>query len=162
MNFNPTVVCAVGQNAVSSDFAMSSNNIAPDYQLPQFMTNIKFANVNDLNKVYMYDPSPGWINEEDCVNWNCTGPFNAIVFDKDGSIVGGTGGYVLANNPGIAKKDICTLYSNMNAYFCPSSEEDYYMMLVMDSLDSDFATRTFSPVNITSYGDTFKSHMGDY
>jgi len=157
MNFNSNPKCTGRQ-----DYAISSNPHSPDYQLPQTFTKIKFTNVNSENLIYMHDPDPRWLNEEDCVDWNCTGPLNAIGFDLDGSIVGGSGGYILPNNPGVAKADICKLHTRENAYLCvpDSAETERYMMLIFESMDPDKSTRTFAPINITSYGDGFVSKFG--
>jgi hypothetical protein len=156
MNFNANTKCK------RNDFAITSNDHSPDYQLPQFFKNIKFFNVGANNKVYMNDPNPAWLNEEDCVDWNCTGPLNAIGFDLDGSVVGGSGGYILPNSPGIAKADICTLNPTMNAYLCiaDSSDKNKYMMMIFESLDDDKSRRTFAPINVTSYGNSFVSENG--
>ena len=156
MNYNANTKCKV------NNYAISSNDHSPDYQLPQFFSNIKFCNVGEKNKVFMNDPNPTWLNSDDCVDWNCTGPLNALAFDVDGGIVGGAGGYVLPNNPGVAKANICTLNPVMNAYLCvaDSSDRNKYMMMIFDSLDKDKATRTFAPINVTSYGKSFISEMG--
>lgn len=157
-NFNYENLC------MTYSYAMASNKMVSDYPMPQFIKGIKFTNVYSENKIYMHDPDPKWLNEEDCVNWNCTGPLNNLVVDLDGTLVGNTGGYVLANNPGIAKKDICTLHKNMNAYFCQKNQTDnnQYVMLQFESLDGDNKTRTFSPMNVTSYANTFNSIIGSY
>ena len=159
MNFNSNPKCSKIQ-----DFAISSNPHSPDYQLPQTFSEITFENVNSNNLIYMHDPDPKWLNEEDCVDWNCTGPLNAIGYDLDGSIVGGSGGVILPNNPGIAKKDVCKIYPRMNAYLCTtdSSEVNRYMVMIFESLDSDNTKRTIAPINITTYGTTFESHLGKY
>ena len=161
MNYNYNPTCVV------ENFAMVSNPDSPDYQLPQFGSRMKFANVGQQNLLYMFNPNPAWLNPDDCVDWNCTGPLNAILFDQDGSITGfPNGGVVLANNPGIAKKDICTLYLIMNAYFCSKDATDTnnYMILEFESMDIDNKTRTFSPVTVTSYASSqtpaFSSWMG--
>ena len=156
MSFNANSKCK------RNDYAISSNDGSPDYQLPQFFSKIKFDSVDKDNKVFMNNPDPKWINPEDCVDWNCTGPLNALAFDVDGSIVGGAGGYVLPNNPGVAKADICQLNSVMNAYLCvaDTSDRNKYMMMIFESLDKDKMTRTFAPINVTSYGKSFISEMG--
>ena len=148
LNFNYDATCQF------KSFAISSNDHSPDYQLPQYMSGIKFSNVGTENRVFMNDPDSSWLNPDDCVNWNCTGPLNAFLYDIDGSITNfPNGGYVLPNNPGIAKKDICTLHPLMNSYFCSkaTSDLDHYVMLQFESFDPDNTTRTFSPINITTY-----------
>ena len=158
MNFNINPKCTRVY-----DFAIASNKHAPDYQLPQFFSQVTFSNVDSNNRVYMFDPDPAWLNEEDCVDWNCTGPLNALAIDLDGSIVGGSGGYVLPNNPGIAKDDICTINSRMNAYVCvqDSSDKNYYMMMSFESQDSDKETRTIAPINVTSAVEVFDTELGN-
>lgn len=149
----------------NNSYALVSDNLVPDYPLPQFVKKLKFTNVNEENRVYMNDPNPVWINEEQCVNWNCTGQLNHLIFDLDGTFIGNTnGGYILANNPGIAKKDICVFHKTMNAYFCEKNVDDpnHYVMLQFESLDGDNKTRIFSPMNVSSYGNTFTSVLGSY
>lgn len=157
INYNDNPYCAK-----SDSYAITSNSQAPDYEIPQFFSAITFINVGPQNKIFMDDPDPAWLNPDDCVNWNCTGPLNALGVDLDGSIVGGKGGYILPNNPTIAKKDICSFNLHMNAYFCKSSLTDpnYYSVLIFESMDSDNTTRTFSPINVTSYGSSFKNVLG--
>ena len=152
MNFNDNLQCTK-MNVPIIDFAISSNDNSPDYQLPQFSSNITFYNIGSQNKIFMNIPDPAWVNPEDCYNWNCTGPLNSVLFDLDGSVVGSNGGYVLPNNPGVAKNDICTLSNKMNSYICQKkpSDVDVYYMLEIESYDSDNTTRTFSPINVTTY-----------
>ena len=157
MNFNEDPYCSF------NSFAMVSNSISPDYELPQFMSDIEFVNVDCDSAIFMFDPDPLWLNKAECGNWNCTGPLNALLVDLDGTVTGyPTGGYILANNPGIASKAACILHPVMNAYFCSNdpSGHNYYMILQFQSMDADNKTRIFSPINVTSYQSRFISQLG--
>ena len=157
MSFNEDPHC------LFESFAIVSNSMSPDYQLPQFMSKVEFINVGSENRIYMFNPDPLWLNAGDCVNWNCTGPLNALLVDLDGSVTNyPTGGYVLSNNPGIASKSQCILDPVMNAYFCSNdtSDPNYYMILQFQSMDIDNKTRIFSPMNVTSYQSNFTSQLG--
>ena len=147
--------------SVNRDYSMASNSAAPDYELPQVFSNVSYYNVDPDGLVYMFNPNTHWLNPADCVDWNCTGPLNSLAIDTDGSVIGAPG-YILPNSPGVAKADICTLKSIMNAYFCIRNQSDpnYYMVLQFESFDSDNQTRTFSPINVTSYGNSFTSESG--
>ena len=145
MNYNDNNDCVrIGQPI--TDFAISSNKDSPDYQLPQFIENIQFTNVGVYNKIFMS-------GTDQCTNEKCSGPMNALLVDQDGSIVGSQGGVILANNPGIAKNDMCTFNKKMNGYLCINEFNDTnnYLALMLESYDSDNQTRIFSPINITSY-----------
>ena len=148
-NFNWNLVCSNNR-----DYAIASSNYSPDYSLPNWVFALTFTNCDFNSQVYMYDPDPLWININQCVNWNCTGPLNVLISDLDGSLTHyDHGGWVIPNNPQIAKSGICTYYLAQNAYYCKNLANDanYYEELIFESLDSDYNTRIFSPINISSY-----------
>lgn len=61
-------------------------------------------------------------------------------WDRDGSIVGGTGGYLVANNPDIlppTSQTTCTFLPNSNAYACPNS---CYRTLQITYYEDGFST----------------------
>lgn len=100
---------------------------------------------------YFYDPNPQWGTRNDCYEFVCTAPWNACANDIDGGLLGNElGGYILANNPGIAKQG-CKMVSESNAFFCEtSSASSYnYAVLIFESLDTNAQDRTISPIEIT-------------
>eukprot|EP00361_Fabrea_salina_P003869 CAMPEP_0202427040 /NCGR_PEP_ID=MMETSP1345-20130828/1320_1 /ASSEMBLY_ACC=CAM_ASM_000843 /TAXON_ID=342563 /ORGANISM="Fabrea Fabrea salina" /LENGTH=3382 /DNA_ID=CAMNT_0049037631 /DNA_START=76 /DNA_END=10221 /DNA_ORIENTATION=+ len=145
------------------NYVLKTNPKAPDYTLPTIISAVKLFNVAEDSVVYMNEPDPAWANDEDCGNWVCTGLWNAIFKDKDGSILGNEfGGDIIPNNPTIAKQSKCVFKENANGYFCPKSSqtEDEYIALIFESLDADRLDRTFSPVYVNSFGSSFKNIGG--
>ncbi|OMJ78805.1 hypothetical protein SteCoe_21333 [Stentor coeruleus] len=142
---------------------ITTNEYSADYTLPVRISGGKFLNSYENSKVWFNDPNPDWRNEDDCGFYDCIGPLNVLIDDKDGSLSGfAYGAYFLPNNPGIARKSSCKFYSEMNSYVCEKihTEVDIYETLIFKSLDPDSETRTFSPINITSWGNTFESWKG--
>ena len=148
-NFNWNSVCNNDR-----DYAITSSNFSPDYSLPSWVSGLVFTNTDFNSRIYIYEPDPSWLNIGQCVDWNCTGPLNMLISDLDGSLTTyARGGWIIPNNPTIAKASICTYYIYQNAFYCKklNTESNYYEMLTFESLDPDYNTRIFSPINITSY-----------
>lgn len=147
----------------SISVAVTTNEYSADYTLPVRITGGKFLGSDENSKVWFHNPNPEWRNEDDCGFYDCIGPLNVLIDDKDGSLSGfAYGAYFLPNNPGIARKSNCKFSSKMNSYVCEKihDEVDIYETLIFQSLDDDKETRTFSPINITSWGNTFESWHG--
>ena len=144
-------------------FAITTSNSAPDFTLPLYLSSTFFINSDSNSRIYFFGPNPAWLNEDQCGHaYNCTGPLNILVTDLDGKFTGFTnGGYLLPNNPGIVQQDLCTFYPKMNGYLCDrGSTQNYYQVLAFHSNDADSLTRTFSPIIITTWNNTFTSVLG--
>ena len=144
-------------------FAITTSNSAPDFTLPLYLSSTYFINSDSNSRIYFFSPNPVWLNEDQCGRaYNCTGPLNILITDLDGKFTGFTnGGYLLPNNPGIVQQGLCTFYPKMNGYLCDrGSTQNYYQVLAFHSNDDDSLTRTFSPINITTWNNTFTSVLG--
>jgi len=117
---------------------------------------------------FLADPSPGWANPEDCVEFPCTGPINVVIRIERasyrdtkrrlGAIVEKEKGRQLAALPRtfaiVASNDMstsaqvipdCSYQKSWDAYLCT---DDNIGVLLFDSLDGDRMDRSVQPVYI--------------
>jgi hypothetical protein len=114
----------------------------------------KLTNVQENGLSYFFDPLPSWAEVGKCYGFPCTGPDNALVYDKDGGLLSNSlGGFILPHNGGVAHKD-CVYNSKNQSYTCTNTSDTTYKyaMLSFESLDIDSEDRTIAPVEITSEG----------
>jgi hypothetical protein len=101
----------------------------------------KFVDVREQAMAYIMHPDPGWANINDCGDFPCTAPLNAII-DFSGSTFEGTKPtwqakdfQIIANNSGFAPYiEGCKPYSGMNAYLCKAEKLG---VLLFESMDED-------------------------
>jgi hypothetical protein len=55
------------------------NNEGSDYIPRAQFSKITFDNVHEDNIAFLMDPNPGWANSDDCGNWPCSAPSNALL-----------------------------------------------------------------------------------
>jgi hypothetical protein len=67
------------QGCENTQHAISTNTKSPNYHpLTEFKLT-KFTNTADDAMFHFGDPNPGWINENDCGDFTCTGLYNVLV-----------------------------------------------------------------------------------
>lgn len=54
--------------------------LQPDYTPFAEMKNIRFTNVAHEAVAFIQDPPQGWANEQDCVEFTCTGMYNIAIY----------------------------------------------------------------------------------
>lgn len=99
----------------------------------------------------MEDPDPSWAHPEKCLDFPCTGLNNAIITDKDGGLIGGTGGVVLTDYPSIVKQG-CVKKEKSNAYICNNTVDTTYNYVVVyvENMEVDANARFIHPVYVES------------
>ncbi|KAK7468036.1 hypothetical protein BaRGS_00036740, partial [Batillaria attramentaria] len=86
-----------GTDGTSRDYAISTNPKQDDGNHQVNVRSLVLNNVDAASKVFFHNPNVGKINPSDCVDMDCDAMKKAMVVDEDGSLLGGTGGYVLPN-----------------------------------------------------------------
>jgi hypothetical protein len=148
---------------------------------PVHVSGMTLTNVDDNSKMYLYDPDPLWINQQDCVDMDCDGLKHTLINDVDGSFLSQfpsaafsraeirfdatrvpyamltsvTGDALkessVYNNTGIFRDNNCKFVTAWNAYRCAVVSQPY-RQLVIESMDSDTETRRLSPVALLGNG----------
>ena len=157
-----TTSCGAAQAAIR----VFSN---PDYTPYAEFISPTFRNVAQDALVAIPDPSPGWANPSDCVEFTCTGLYNVVIRFQWARYAGDTrpttpGSFSVISNdnqePGSTSSSVipgCRLNDDWNAYLC--SEQPRIGVLMFDSLDADRMDRSVQPVWIQA--DTGHPSCGD-
>ncbi|XP_071946075.1 fibrocystin-L-like [Antedon mediterranea] len=82
----------------SRDYAMVPNPGNQDGIHPTTVEETSFANVDETNKLFIFNPSVGKANPADCVDMSCDAMRKIMITDKDGSFVGNGPGTIIANS----------------------------------------------------------------
>ncbi|KAK7468043.1 hypothetical protein BaRGS_00036747 [Batillaria attramentaria] len=78
----------------SRDYMITTSKGNDDLQHPVYTSGLNIEDSVDLESYVFYHDK---INPSDCVDMDCDAMKKAMVVDEDGSLLGGTGGYVLPN-----------------------------------------------------------------
>jgi hypothetical protein len=149
VNFTDSSLCGV-TNAV-----IRTNPTSADLHPVHTVSQTTLHNVDANALLYFDQPNPLWLNLDDCDGDNCTGLFNVVIRDMDGSFLG-TSGSALSTSPfSIANPTTCQFQPSWNGHQCGGASE--YGLMVFESLDPDTFTRRVSPVYVTS-SDGYDSH----
>lgn len=120
-----------------------------------------FENVNHEAFAYLYDPPQAWAVIEDCGNFPCTAPDNAVfkffnatatgdlVPDVDGIDEGVDFTMLPDNYDAVSYITNCTRVSEWNGYKCFNTKIGQF---IFESLDWDTEDRTVSPMHIIASG----------
>ena len=116
----------------------------------------RFENVDKDALVAIPDPSPGWANPKDCVEFTCTGLYNVVMRFERANFVG-RGSSLMPSSfsiisgdnkePGSTSSSVipgCKPNEVWNAYEC--STKPHVGVLMFDSLDADRMDRSVQPV----------------
>jgi len=76
-----------GQCAIAP-FAIRTNPASVDVVHPTHAQGIKWVNTAVARRLRVDRPNPGWINEEDCIIFDCEGLQQVLINDLDGSFSG--------------------------------------------------------------------------
>jgi hypothetical protein len=132
-NFKNTAQCGSNAAIATQEGASDKTPVMHTYKL-------KLETVAANALVFIHQPMPGWINLDDCGDRQCTGLYNVLLRDTDGSLTG-TAASVMSNNEGVNKKGKCRAQPENNPFICESQE---YAMLQWENRDDDGLTRLLS------------------
>ena len=114
-------------------------------------------------------PKQSWANDEDCVEFPCTGPHNMAARFKNTRFGGANSPYgipanfqIVSNNKESISSSVipgCTLHSMWNAYLCTN---DNIGQITFDSLDADRMDRSVQPVYIREPNSGFDNKLNSY
>jgi hypothetical protein len=140
--------------------AFSTNNWSPSAHPLHKFVNISWIDVDQAAKFWFDDPLPAWRAHDDCGGMDCTGLYNVVLWDSDGTLLGGGNGATTlissppaSGNPGgnISHPTECTRRLNWNSYECtPSHTAGRYDLLYLESTDGDAASRRVHPLFVES------------
>eukprot|EP01015_Nassula_variabilis_P035811 TRINITY_DN9084_c0_g1_i2.p1 TRINITY_DN9084_c0_g1~~TRINITY_DN9084_c0_g1_i2.p1 ORF type:complete len:141 (+),score=25.70 TRINITY_DN9084_c0_g1_i2:63-485(+) len=117
----------------------------------------KLVNVSQTAIARFDEPKQSWANTDDCGEWTCTGLWNTLIYDLDGSLTGQNGTLIPENKKAISS--ICEDLQNSNGYFCKGTS---YGILMFESLDSDRLKRLITPINITAQNSLYSNDLNTY
>jgi hypothetical protein len=63
----------------ASQKVITLNPSGADYHPRAKFIGTRFENVDDTTLAYLFDPPSGWANIDDCGNFPCTAPSNALL-----------------------------------------------------------------------------------
>eukprot|EP01016_Furgasonia_blochmanni_P011620 TRINITY_DN1532_c0_g1_i2.p1 TRINITY_DN1532_c0_g1~~TRINITY_DN1532_c0_g1_i2.p1 ORF type:complete len:283 (+),score=79.28 TRINITY_DN1532_c0_g1_i2:75-851(+) len=161
---NLTIVNFKNEGDCRGSSAFTSNSFASDETIVHFISKINVTNVT-YDRLFNFDrPNPSWRTPDDCGDWDCTGLYNILVKNTDGSLANGSSTPLsfVPTSPFKTWTDDCTFNSKWEGYSCSTLD---YGLLEFESLDSDKRTRLPSPINITSSNgfinslNTFMDHV---
>lgn len=107
-----------------------------------------FDNVHDDAVAYMFDPPASWAKIDDCGNFPCTGPNNAVI-KFDTVTCTGTAQPSFCATTAVAFTVVtkrlsdttsytdCVFNTNWNAYLCTGVTSTKIGQLIFESLDND-------------------------
>eukprot|EP01016_Furgasonia_blochmanni_P030603 TRINITY_DN3178_c0_g3_i6.p1 TRINITY_DN3178_c0_g3~~TRINITY_DN3178_c0_g3_i6.p1 ORF type:complete len:1090 (-),score=393.49 TRINITY_DN3178_c0_g3_i6:117-3386(-) len=143
----------------NANAALKTNELASDKSQPVSLEKITKINVGPNALVVIDKPDPSWVGLDDCGSMQCTGLYNVLIRDLDGSFTGSKS-TIISYNEGIAKKGKCEAQPENNLYICDTHD---YGLLQWDNIDEDAVTRLISPVSIKSakigYANTLNTFM---
>ena len=151
-NFDDSLV-----SGCTGNHLFESNPYASDASATTMVTDITLENVSDDNLVFFSGPDDGWITIDNCGSWYCTGIYNILIRDLDGSLTGDLTSIMPVHST-IYDSETCTSSSSQNAYFCTSPQ---WAQLTFDSQDSDASTRILSPINVTT-SDGYRNDLNNF
>lgn len=132
------------------------NEWQSDYVPMHEFFDTKFIDVEDGAMAYFYDPPEAWANLDDCGNYPCTAPKNALVSFQGTTFEGKKPRWatkefqLIANNSGISPYiEGCKGYEWMNIYVCTA---DKLGILLFESQDEDKLDRSMQPIFVTKVG----------
>jgi hypothetical protein len=106
---------------------------------------------------FLWDPPGGWANLDDCGDYPCTGPWNALLSFEGTTWTGSKPAWatdgtfqIIADNPGFSQYvDGCTHDEPMNAWVC---QAESLGVLLFESLDEDRQDRSMQPIYVKRQG----------
>lgn len=153
----------------------------PDYTPTHYFRNCKFTNVAKEAVAFLRDPPLAWASVNDCGEWPCTGPSNAVFnfYDSVWAVNDGVTALPDFWTAGTTKYSFqvlgkitsagetypnCKFSMQMNAYFCADpaqTKPPQIGVLLFESLDGDRDKRNLQPVVITN-GDGYKNVLNKF
>ena len=149
------------------------NPTGSDYHPRAKFLNTRFDNLDQDTLAFLFSPKPSWANLDDCGEFPCTAPNNALIQFEKTTYTGSIRPFrqdssfqLIANNKGNSDKfDGCRLISQWNAYYCTNENLG---ILIFESLDEDSWRRMVSPIYVESLNtsavnklNTFMDHIWD-
>jgi hypothetical protein len=109
-------------------------------------------------------PKAGWANLDDCGDYPCTGPLNALLSFTGTKWEGSKPRWaterdfqIIANNTGFAPYiESCNPYKAMNAYVC---QADKMGVLLFESMDEDNQDRSMQPLYVKREGTEMENNL---
>jgi hypothetical protein len=114
--------------------------------MAHYLKNVKCNNCEDGAKFDFIDASAsgiGWFGG--CGSFECTGKWNVLMSDVDGSFLGAPGVAISNNSWYGPNATNCVRVKAWNGYRCPSSTGIMYFL----SIAPDYNKRLYSPVQLT-------------
>jgi len=97
MHLNNVTFANFGDNCGQRDVVLRTNFGSDDINWPINVTDVKFVDVANDNKIYVDEPLLGKINPSDCTDMDCDGFKKLIVYD-DGSFSDGNPGTIIPDS----------------------------------------------------------------
>lgn len=131
------------------------NKHAADYTPTVRLTNSKLHNVNFDAFAYLFTPPNEWSVVDDCGEFPCTGPLNALIKFEGATFTGtvlpantAPNFQIIAANTENSEKFVtCTRVDSWNGYYC---NNENLAVITFESLDEDKYRRILSPITITN------------
>lgn len=127
-----------------------------DYHPIGHFESIEFRDSDESALIWMFSPSPGWANPDDCGTFTCTGLYNTVAKFERTTFTGSPAAFLLPqtfqvipdNKESVSSQVIPRCVEkkrNWNGWLCQN--DDLGIMLI-DSRDPDRKTRNMQPLYI--------------
>lgn len=146
---------------------MRLNDGAADYTPKAQLTRSILHNCHWDTYAYLFSPPNAWANVDDCGDWPCTGPLQALIMFDSTTFTGTilppkllpNFQIVPANDENIQAFNNCTKVPVWNGYYCNNEK---LAIVTFESVDEDFNTRILSPVYLTNSVINSKNAMNTF